>query len=815
MNYKTIGDQLTIAEFNAIQYLLNRNSSETITVQIGETITTEYGTIKTTFGSKHYKRKNGFITNSLKMKVIDPVFENMDFEITLAYKTVNDDLLDHDDTNETTITYNIPVDEDVIISEATLDHIINNNAELRITLNKPLIQKAKNIILNGNEFWIENEETLNVTATILANTSPIPGAKVSFSTEGTSTTETTNNQGIATYTYTGEKAGKLDYTVGYEGLNKTFTIYDSFFHNGKFFNASNRIVITENTDDTITLYNPESSSGIGYYLADETGTATSYAQCLQYNAPFTVLYDIVEYSGTCYLTTYDGTNHLQPKLRVFELPGKAFTLRVDVYEDRVEYFVNGEKREDLTWIGTMGTCRAGLRVDKGSTLIYKNVYLSDITSTPITPVDTVTLSANPSAITIGGSTSLTATVTLEDETPGIGRSVRFYDGETLLGSSVTDSNGIAVYTYTPGSVGSLSCTAVCDSVTSSSVTVTVNKITPTLSLASDKQTPLIDEAYVLSGVLSAGSGKTVKIYEGETLLDTVTTSAGGAYSKSVTKSVTGSYTYTTVFEGDSTYNNVTSSSVTVVVEDGQTPTPASITVASNKDILSYYDEDTATITATVLDAHNIPCPDETVTFTFKHGNTTIETQTADTDSSGVASVSYSSKGAGDLNINCSVGSLVSETYVEDCTAYVTSYTDWTDISNKGTDYKFSPFTLPVNHSIEMKFNSTTATRIALGDTSHFNSSGYLEWIYAWYLDSRYCYTRSSSNSEVSNSNSPTSTISTSNIYRLEYEGTSLRLYVNDNLNKTLTSYDTLGLTRLLRVNTNTVQYIEYIKIKPL
>ena len=59
MNYKTIGNTLTQGEFNAIQYLLNKNMSRTITVPVTETITTDYVTIKTTFGTKHYKRKNG------------------------------------------------------------------------------------------------------------------------------------------------------------------------------------------------------------------------------------------------------------------------------------------------------------------------------------------------------------------------------------------------------------------------------------------------------------------------------------------------------------------------------------------------------------------------------------------------------------------------------------------------------------------------------------------------------------------------------------------------------------------------------------
>ena len=409
------------------------------------------------------------------MKIIDPLFENMDYNIQLTYKTLNDDLLDNDDTDETIITYNLPANTEVTITEATLDHIINNNAELTVNFNKPLIQKPKTIILNGTEFWIENNQTQNITATILANETPIPGAKVSFTNEGTTTIETTDTNGVATYTYTGQEAGKLNYTVTYEGLTNTFTIYDSFFHNGTFFNASNRITKTTNPDNSVTLYNPTSSNG--FYLADLTGTATNYAQCLQFDAPFTLLLKIQGFTGASRLQLYDGNDsHTQQlRLRTFETINNPFIVRVDVYEDKIEYFVNGEKREDLTWIGEMGTCRAGLRLDAGATVTYKDIYLSDITAIPITPVDTVTLTASPASITIGGSTSLTATVTLEDETPAVGRSVSFFDGETLIGSSVTDSNGVASYTYAPSTVGECALTAQCGGVESSSVTVTVKR----------------------------------------------------------------------------------------------------------------------------------------------------------------------------------------------------------------------------------------------------------------------------------------------------------------------------------------------------
>ena len=92
--------------------------------------------------------------------------------------------------------------------------------------------------------------------------------------------------------------------------------------------------------------------------------------------------------------------------------------------------------------------------------------------------------------------------------------------------------------------------------------------------------------------------------------------------------------------------------------------PTTLEVTSDKDVIQTGDN--ATITATLLDQKDYPIPDETVTFTFLHGETTVETQTAVTDKDGVCSVSYTGKGTGELNIQVSRG-LLSETYeVLDC-----------------------------------------------------------------------------------------------------------------------------------------------------
>ena len=177
-------------------------------------------------------------------------------------------------------------------------------------------------------------------------------------------------------------------------------------------------------------------------------------------------------------------------------------------------------------------------------------------------------------------------------------------------------------------------------------------------------------------------------------------------------------------------------------------------------------------------------------------------------------VCFSSKGSGDLNIKAEVSSLVSEPYtIEDCYAYVTSFNDWTSETNKNTAYKFSPFTLPTNHQIEFKLTGSSGIRLGCGDTTHTNSSGYLEWIYAWYVDTKKIYYRTSTNGETNQSLSYT--INNSTIFKLTYNGTSLKLYAGDTQLKSLTSYDTLTLTRLIRLNNDTISNVDWVKVKTL
>jgi hypothetical protein len=92
-----------------------------------------------------------------------------------------------------------------------------------------------------------------------------------------------------------------------------------------------------------------------------------------------------------------------------------------------------------------------------------------------------------------------------------------------------------------------------------------------------------------------------------------------------------------------------------------------LTLTSDKDILSYADSESATLTATLLE-DGVGVSGATVEFF--NGSTSLGT--AQTDSNGVAVKTYTSTGAGDVSLKAEAdnGMLVSKTYgIEDCTYY--------------------------------------------------------------------------------------------------------------------------------------------------
>ena len=121
-----------------------------------------------------------------------------------------------------------------------------------------------------------------------------------------------------------------------------------------------------------------------------------------------------------------------------------------------------------------------------------------------------------------------------------------------------------------------------------------------------------------------------------------------------------------------TYNGYKMNNVIATYYDRNPPVPSfdGISLTGDKSILSAADSEYVTLSAQLMDGQSSAAVSgETVSFkVYKASDDTlIDTLTDDTDSTGLATVSYYGEGAGDLYIKSSVDSIISsEIYVEDC-----------------------------------------------------------------------------------------------------------------------------------------------------
>lgn len=200
---------------------------------------------------------------------------------------------------------------------------------------------------------------------------------------------------------------------------------------------------------------------------------------------------------------------------------------------------------------------------------------------------TTSLSASSSSVNVGSNLTLSGTISA-----GSGKSVKIYNGSTLVTTVTSGTNGAFSYSSSNFGVGSYTFKAAFDGdgtyngSNSSNVSVTVNKLTPTLSCSASSSSINIGNDVTISGTLSAGSGQSIKIYNGSTLVDSVTTGTNGAYSKTISGLTVGSYTFKATWDGNGTYNSVTSGNASVTVSKLNTTlscsaSSSSINIGSN------------------------------------------------------------------------------------------------------------------------------------------------------------------------------------------------------------------------------------------
>lgn len=160
------------------------------------------------------------------------------------------------------------------------------------------------------------------------------------------------------------------------------------------------------------------------------------------------------------------------------------------------------------------------------------------------------------------------------------------------------------------------------------------------------------------------SDANIKIYNGESLLGTVKTGSDGSYSFTYTPPSMADLSLQAVFENDVFYHDCSSIVKPVDIVGYE------LEVTCDKDILSYYDEESAVLTACFTN-ENVPVADAVLDYNIVHGGTVLDSGTLTTDNDGLVSLTYESAGVGDVEISFSYGIILKEIYVTKILHYTT------------------------------------------------------------------------------------------------------------------------------------------------
>ena len=112
------------------------------------------------------------------------------------------------------------------------------------------------------------------------------------------------------------------------------------------------------------------------------------------------------------------------------------------------------------------------------------------------------------------------------------------------------------------------------------------------------------------------------------------------------------------------YYTGSTQTVTVNIQEESTSTPSSLTLNSNRNTLSYLHNESATLTATVLDENDNPCADELVVFNVDGTIANVQT-----NSNGVATTTYNSNHDGEIYVTATCENLQDNTTINDIYYY--------------------------------------------------------------------------------------------------------------------------------------------------
>jgi len=722
MDYLDFGDTIDYNKFNALVYLLRKFKKLTTDLELGAyDINTDYGSFHFTdgfvpVGNNWILEDNVTVTGSnvLLNSFYTFVFTVVDVNTS---GVVNKRLIrvTSESTGETgNLSLSIPSDlinnDEVILPNFTLEVVFDEHEYYT-----PL--PDVHLSLSVDKRIIDVGEVATVTGLLVDGAGePMENISVPLNVNGSVVTVITDSTGEFNYVYTGTGTrGKVlvsalgESVVFYDGTSdyvtavvtgNSITLGDKSGYNWLVSSGSVVVDWGDGTSDTVN--NPQSSlshtysDGLSKHLIIFDGTVTSLGvRCFYGCSGLTsvVIPDSVTSLGTqCF---YNCTG-----LTSITIPDSVTSLGVSCFNGC--YGLTSIVIPDgVTSLGV--SCFSGcygltsIVIPDGVTSLGDRCFNGCSGLTSIVIPDGVTSLGD---LCFSGCYGLTS-VTIPDSVTSIG-GLCFYECSGLIDyelywetQPVTYASGkMPVNTNTVFNIPYGKTQLYVDANYPSARLVEREPLEPldtVISISSDKQSIYTNETVNITGTLLDEDNNpvkqaSVKLYDENTLLDTLTTDNTGNYTKTISNLSVGSHSLHTSFEGTSNFNASTSSNIIITVSE---PT-YNLVLSSTTPIIQSGD---SAIVNALLTHNGSAYSSQSLSYTVKHGSTTIDTGTVTTGSDGTASISYTGTGVGDVEFIVEFGRILQKTYeVEDCVFYSEDGTGLTGTYTTGTDGTYSYIT---------------------------------------------------------------------------------------------------------------------------
>jgi|GEM_PF-5487917 len=560
---------------------------------------------------------------------------------------------------------------------------------------------------------INTDGSVVLTATLLDNGVPVPGANIAWYLTGagifSTASPSTNASGQTSNTFTATVSGNQTITLAYANVGAIASIDVEPLYSLSLTASPTTIINGSPTALTATLLdngNPVSGQSISWSIVGGTGSGTlgtafsvtnssGQAQnALAATASGTVvvqaLFSTVTPGGIPVTLTAQTTVTVTPNYVLTLSPlnqsmsnGSTLPFTATL-TDNGTTLISGAQ---INWSVTPGTGNGSLSASNsltngsgqatstltatrsgGLTLtatLASNPAISVSTTVVVTPVYALSVNAVPSSINNGGTSTVTATLT-DNGVPVNGASIVWSitggtgNGTFSSSSSATNASGNATTTFTASRSGTVIVQATFSTATAQT-TITIN---PVYALVLSPLNPSMGNGSTLAftatltdnGIPVNGAAINWSVTpgtgNGSLSTSSSSTNSSGQATSTLTATQSGTLTLTATLASSPTISVSTTVTVTPAYHLSISATPSSINNGAN-----------SALTATLLDGTN-PVNGATITWSVSGtGNGTFSPTSSTTDASGNATTTFTATRSGTVTVQAAFGGTTAQTSI--------------------------------------------------------------------------------------------------------------------------------------------------------